>query len=88
MEENQKLPNCCVGHIFHNGDCHQLVHTTKKSNTLISDLPLTDQRVIKLRVQSENIETICAHHYYVFFIHYANLAPLPSNPERLPIESL
>lgn len=39
---------------------------------MISDFPLTDQRVIKLRVQSENIETICAHHYYVFFIHYAN----------------
>ncbi|KZS09833.1 Cc8L18.2-like protein [Daphnia magna] len=72
MGENQKLPNCCVGNIFHNRDCHQLIHTTKKSNALISDLPLTDQRVIKLRVQSENIETICAHHYYVFFIHYAN----------------
>ena len=28
--------------------------------------------MIKLRVQSENIETICAHHYYVFFIHYGN----------------
>ena len=72
MGDNQKLPNCCVGNIFHNGDCHQLIHTTKKCNTLISDLPLTDQRVIKLRVQSENIETICAHHYYLFFIHYAN----------------
>ena len=72
MGGNQKLPNCCVGNIFDNGDCHQLIHTKKKSNTLISDLPLTDQRVIKLRVQSENLEKICAHHVYVFFIHYAN----------------
>ena len=29
--------------------------------------------MIKLRVQSENILTICAHHFYVFSIHYENV---------------
>jgi hypothetical protein len=69
----EKIENCSVGNIPQvNGECHQVIHTKKVCITLLSDLEKTDQRVIKLRVQSENIETICAHHYYVFFIHYAN----------------
>lgn len=65
----EKIENCCVGNIsLVNDDCHQLIHTNKVCITLISDLQNTDQRVIKLRVQSENIKTICAQYYYVFFL--------------------
>ena len=64
----KKIENCCVGNISQvKDDCHQVIHTNKVCITLISDLQNTDQRVIKLRVQSENIKKICAHHYYVFF---------------------
>jgi hypothetical protein len=37
---------------------------------VLLDLPPDDQRVIKLRVNSEGVKTICAHHYAIYFDYY------------------
>ena len=63
------LDNCCVGVIV-NSECHKQHFTTNKSLLILRELEDEIQRVIKLRIECENISTICAHHYSIYFQYY------------------
>ncbi len=66
---DSSLDNCCVGLIV-NSECHKQYFTTKKSLLILRELPDEVQRVIRLRIECENISTICAHHYSIYFQYY------------------
>nr|CAH0102184.1 unnamed protein product [Daphnia galeata] len=63
------LYNYCVGVIV-NSECHKQHFTTNKSLLILRELEDEIQRVIKLRIECENISTICAHHYSIYFQYY------------------
>lgn len=60
---------CCVGVVV-NSECFKKHFTTSTDLILLRNLPTDTLRVIQLRVQSEEIRTICAHHYAIFFDYY------------------
>ncbi|EFX75283.1 hypothetical protein DAPPUDRAFT_108106 [Daphnia pulex] len=60
---------CCVGVVV-NSDCFKLHFTKSLDLIVLLDLPPDDQRVIKLRVNSEGVKTICAHHYAIYYDYY------------------
>jgi hypothetical protein len=63
------LEKCYVG-VFLNSDCFKQHFTTSLDLIVLIDLPAESQRVIKLRVKNENLKTICAHHYAMYFDYY------------------
>jgi hypothetical protein len=47
---------------------------------VLDELPVDDQRVIKLRVGSDYIKTICLHHqcvYFTYFVSTSNIRLIP-----------
>jgi hypothetical protein len=60
---------CRVGVVV-NSDCFKQHFTKSLDLIVLLDLPPDDQRVIKLRVNSEGVKTICAHHYAIYFEYY------------------
>jgi hypothetical protein len=61
--------SCCIGEIVES-ECN-LKHYSSITETIpLCDLTLDEQRVIKLRVKSENISFICRHHLFVFLTYY------------------
>jgi hypothetical protein len=66
-----KVIKCCVGE-HTNSDCFKQSYIKSNHKKLIelTELPLEAQRIIKLRVGSELINTICLHHQCVFFIYF------------------
>nr|CAH0106913.1 unnamed protein product [Daphnia galeata] len=63
------LDNCCVGVIV-NSECHKQHFMTNLSLLILREQEDEIQRVIKLRIECENISTICAHHYSIYFQYY------------------
>jgi hypothetical protein len=64
MEES-----CCVGKIVES-PCNLQHYSSIAESIPLCDLTLDEQRVIKLRVKSENISFICRHHLFVFLTYY------------------
>ncbi|EFX65666.1 hypothetical protein DAPPUDRAFT_117081 [Daphnia pulex] len=62
---------CCVGK-FTKKDCFKEYYAkcTVKNLIVLDELPVDDQRVIKLRVGSDYIKTICLHHQCVYFTYF------------------
>lgn len=62
---------CCVGE-YTNSDCFKqsYVKSNHKKVIELTELHIEDQRIIKLRVGSEHINTICLHHQCVFFTYF------------------
>ena len=61
---------CCVGK-FTKSECFKQCYskTLVKNLIVLTDLPMEDQRIVKLRVGSDNIETICLHHQCVYLTY-------------------
>ncbi|EFX64775.1 hypothetical protein DAPPUDRAFT_333848, partial [Daphnia pulex] len=64
---------CCVGK-FTKKDCFKenYAKCTVKNLIVLDELPVDDQRVIKLRVGSDYIKTICLHHQCVYFTYFVS----------------
>jgi hypothetical protein len=64
---------CCVGK-FTKKDCFKEYYAkcTVKNLIVLDELPVDDQRVIKLRVGSDYIKTICLHHQCVYFTYFVS----------------
>jgi hypothetical protein len=72
---------CCVGK-FTKKDCFKEYYAkcTVKNLIVLDELPVDDQRVIKLRVGSDYIKTICLHHqcvYFTYFVSTSNIRLIP-----------
>jgi hypothetical protein len=66
---DSSLHDCCVDAIV-NSECHLKHFTTKKSLIILRELADEIHRVIKLRINFENISTIYAHHNVIYFRYY------------------
>jgi hypothetical protein len=64
MEES-----CCVGKKIES-KCKLKHYSLIAESIPLCNLTLDEQRVIKLRVKSENISFICRHHLFVFLTYY------------------
>ena len=64
---------CCVGK-FTKKDCFKEYYAkcTVKNLIVLDELPVDDQRVIKLRVGSDYIKSICLHHQCVYFTYFVS----------------
>ena len=63
------LDKCCVGVVV-NSECFKHHFTTSSDLLALRDLPSDTQRIIKLRVNSEAVRLICAHHYSIYYVYY------------------
>ena len=59
---------------FTKKDCFKEYYAkcTVKNLIVLDELPVDDQRVIKLRVGSDYIKTICLHHQCVYFTYFVS----------------
>lgn len=65
---------CCDVEKFTKKDCFKEYYAkcTVKNLIVLDELPVDDQRVIKLRVGSDYIKTICLHHQCVYFTYFVS----------------
>jgi hypothetical protein len=61
--------SCCVGKIVES-KCNLKHYSSIAESIPLCNLTLDEQRVIKLRVKSDNISFICRHHLFVLLTYY------------------
>ena len=66
---------CSVGE-FVNSDCFKesyIKFAVQQNLIALTELPKNDQRIIKLRVGSDFLTTICSHHHCVYMSYFQSI---------------